>query len=91
MFFGEKPDLSGLKVLGVLLSNTLKRIKTNFPIKPLKKFLLVFLRFTKDTILNSKNTSFSRNVSFDEPSFDYFAAQPSQNIRAFVTEKLAPK
>ena len=39
----------------------------------------------------SKKTSFSRNVSFDETSFDFFAAHPSQNIRAFVTEKPAPK
>ena len=39
----------------------------------------------------SKKTSFSRNVSFDETSFDFFAAHPSQTIRAFVTEKQAPK
>ena len=39
----------------------------------------------------SKKTSFSRNVSFDETSFDFFAAHPSQNIRAFVTKKPAPK
>ena len=39
----------------------------------------------------SKEISYSRNVIFDETSFDSFAAHPSQNIRAFVTEKPAPK
>ena len=37
------------KFLGVLLSNTLKRINTNFPTKPPKKFLLVILRIPKHT------------------------------------------
>ena len=35
--------------MGVLLSNTLKRIRTNFPIKPPKKFLLFILRILKHT------------------------------------------
>ena len=39
----------------------------------------------------SKKISFSRNVSFDETSLDFFVAHPCQNIRAFVTEKPAPK
>ena len=55
--------------------------------------MLVILRIPKHTFYNpySKNTSFSRNVFFDETSFDFFAAHPSQNIRAFVTKKPAPK
>ena len=39
----------------------------------------------------SKETSFSRNVSFDEISFDSFAAHPSQNVRTFVIEKPTSK
>ena len=45
MFLGEKSDLSNLKILGVLLSNTLKRINTNFPTKPPRKFCWLFLGF----------------------------------------------
>ena len=39
----------------------------------------------------SKKILFSGNVFFHETSFDIFAAHPSQNIRAFVTEKPALK
>ena len=57
----------------------------------------VFVGFPEDSEayilynLYFKNFSFSHNVSFDESSFDSFAAHSSQNIRAFNIEKLVPK
>ena len=57
----------------------------------------VFVGYSEDSeayilyISYSKKFFFSRNVSFDETSFDSFATHSSQNIRALVTEKPEPK
>ena len=94
MFFGKKPDLSNLKVFGC---TAFKHIETHQDKLSDKATKEVFVGYSEDSeayiLYNpySKKTSFSRNVSFDETSFDFFAAHPSQNIRAFVTEKPAPK
>ena len=80
--------------MDVLLTNTLKPIKSNFPIKPPKKFLLVILRIPKHTfctLLTLKRLRFPATVPLMRLLFTFFAAHPFQNIRAFVTEKPAPK
>ena len=90
MFFGKKPDLPNLKVFGC---TAFKHIETHQDKLSDKATKEVFVGYSEDSeayILNnpySKKTSFSRNVSFDETSFDFFAAHTSQNIRAFVTKK----
>ena len=94
MFFGKKPDLSNLKVFGC---TAFKHIETHQDKLSDKATKEVFVGYSEDSEAYisynpySKKTSFSRNVSFDETSFDFFAAHPSQNIRAFVTKKPAPK
>ena len=94
MFFGKKPDLSNLKVFGC---TAFKHIETHQDKLSDTATKEVFVGYSEDSeayiLYNpySKKTSFSRNVSFDETSFDFFAAHPSQNIRAFLTKKLAPK
>ena len=94
MFFGKKPDLSNLKLFGC---TAFKHIETHQDKLSDKATKEVFVGYSEDSeayiLYNpySKKTSFSRNVSFDETSFDFFAAHPRQNIRAFVTKKPAPK
>ena len=94
MFFGKKPDLSNLKVFGCTAFKHIEKHQDKLSNKATKK---VFVGYSEDSeayiLYNpySKKTSFSRNVSFDETSFEFFAAHPSQNVRAFVTEKPAPK
>ena len=78
--------------LGVLLSNTLKRIKTLSDNATEKKYV----SFSEDSgeyisYNPYPKNSFSRNVSSDSTSFESFAAHPSQRIWAFVTEKPAAK
>ena len=93
-FLVKKPDLSNLKVFGC---PAFKHIETHQDKLSDKATKEVFVGYSEDSeayiLYNpySKKTSFSRNVSFDETSFDFFAAHPSQNIRAFVTKKPAPK
>ena len=61
MFLGEKPDPSNLKSFGCTALKLNDRIKTNFSIKPPKKFLFVVLRFPKHTfctILTQKRLRF---------------------------------
>ena len=94
MFFGETPDLSNLNVFGCTAFKLIETHEDKLSDKATKE---VFVGYSEDSeayvLYNpySKKPSFSRNVSFDETSFDSFAAHPSQNIRAFVTEKPAPK
>ena len=78
--------------LGVLLSNTLKRIKALSDNATKENFV----SYSEDSgEYNSYNpypkTSFTCNVSSDKTSFDSFAAHPSQKLWAYVTEKLAAK
>ena len=94
MCFGEKPDLSELKIFG---GTAIKHIETNqdkLSDIATKDVFVGYFEVSEAYILSkpySKKTSFSRNVSFDETSFDSFAAHLSQNILAFVTKKPAPK
>ena len=94
MFFSEKPDLSNLIFFGY---NFFKHKETHQDKLSERAIKEVFVCYSVDSetydLYNpySKKTSFSRNVSFNETSFDFFAAHPSQNIRAFVTEKQALK
>ena len=94
MFFGEKPDLCNLKVFGCTV---FKHNETHQDILSDEATKEAFVGYSEDSeayILYNpydEKTSFSRNVSFDETSFDSFAAHPSQNIRVLVTEKSAPK
>ena len=93
-FLVKKPDLSNLKIFGC---TAFKHIETHQDKLSDKATKEVFVGYSEDSeayiLYNpySKKTSFTCNVSFDETSFDFFAAHPSQNIRAFVTEKPAPK
>ena len=94
MFFSEKPGLSILKDFGCTAFKHIETSSDKFSNEATKE---VFVGYSDDfeayILYNSysKKTSFSRNVSFEETSFDSFAAHPRQNIRAFVTEKPAPK
>ena len=94
MFFGEKPYRSNLKVFEC---TAFKQIETHQDKLSDKATKEVFVGYSEDSeayiLYNpySKKTSFSRNVSVDETSFDFFAAHPCQNIRAFVTDRPAPK
>ena len=81
MFFGEKPNLSIMKDFGC---NGFEHIETHqdkFSDKAPKEVSVGFSEdFEANILYNppSKKTSFSRNVSFDETSFDSFAAHASQ-------------
>ena len=87
-------DLYNSKIFGCTAFKHIEKHQDKISDKATKE---VFVGYSEDSeayiLYNpySKKTSFSRNVSFDETSFDFFAAHPSQNIRAFVTERPAPK
>ena len=93
-FFAEKPALSSLKVFGCTAFKHIETHQFKLSDKATKKVFVGFFEDSEAYILDypySKKTSFSRNVSFDDTSFDSFAAHPCQNIPAFVTGKPAPK
>ena len=95
MFFGEKPDLSNLKVFGCTAFKLNETHQDKVSDKATEELFVGYSEDSEAYILYnsySKMTSFSRNVSFDETSFNSFEApHPSQNIQAFVTEKPASK
>ena len=94
MFFGEKSDLSNLKVLGCTPFKHIETHPDKLSYKATKEVFVGYSEGSEAYILYnsySEKTTFSRNLSFDEIFFDTFAAHPSENIRAFVTEKLASK
>ena len=78
--------------LGVLLSNTLKRIKAHSA-KATNKNFVSYSEDSGEYISYNPypKISFSRNVSPDKTSFDSLAAHPRQKIWAFVTDKPAAK
>ena len=93
-WFGEKPDLSNLKIFGCTAFKYIETHPNNFSDKTTKKNFVGFSEdFEAYVLYNtySEKTSFSRNVSINETSFDTSAADPSQNIQAFVLEKPATK
>ena len=93
MFFGEKPDLFNLKVFGCTAFKHIETHQHKLCNKAHKNFLLEFLRIQKHTcctILTLKRLRFPL-MRLLLIFFDFFAAYPSQNIRAFVNEKTAPK
>ena len=94
MIFGEKLDLSNLKVFGCTAFESIETHQDKLFDKDTKEVLVGYSEDSEAFILYnaySKKTLFSRNVSFDETSFDSFAAHPSQNNRAFITGKPVSK
>ena len=94
MFFGDKPDLFKLQVFGCTAFKHIETQQDKLSDETTKEVSVGYSENSEAYILYnpySKKTSFSRNVAFDETSFDSFTAHTSQNIRAFATEKPTPK
>ena len=81
MFIGDKLDVSKLQVFGY---TAFKHIETHQDKLPNEATKEVFFGYSENSEryilynLYSKKTSFSRNVYFDETSFDSFTAHTSK-------------